>query len=328
MDRRKFAKTAIISSVGLGLAASAHAQQKSNPAVGVKDEQYKLNFAPNFSQFKATFKEAGIKDDDYEAKLQYFYDKGFRAIEDNGMPNKPKDVQEKIGKKMADLGMEMGVFVGLGMETVKMNPMWAGYRTDVTKKDQNRAEVREIFKKKLLDSFEVAKRVNAKWCTVVPGVEDPYLEPEYQFANVVDNLKYCAELCEKQGNGLIMVLEPLNIKNHPAYFLKRIPQSYAICKAVNSPCCKILDDLYHQQITEGNLIMNIDAAWEEIAYIQMGDVPGRKEPLTGEINYKNVFKHIHSKGFKGVYGMEHGQIDVTLAGDAKLLNAYRTVDLD
>ena len=142
---------------------------------------------------------------------------------------------------------------------------------------------------------------------------------------MVDNLRYASEICERTG--LIMVLEPLNIKNHPNLYLKRVPQAYAICRAVNSPCCKILDDLYHQQITEGNLIPNIDAAWSEIAYIQVGDVPGRKEPTTGEINYKKIFQHLWDKGYRGVIGMEHGQSDTTIEGDKKLIEAYRSVDV-
>jgi hydroxypyruvate isomerase len=123
-----------------------------------------------------------------------------------------------------------------------------------------------------------------------------------------------------------MVLEPLNPRNHPGLFLKKIPQAYEICKAVGSPACKILDDLYHQQITEGNLIPNIDAAWEEIAYFQIGDNPGRNEPTTGEINYKNVFRHIHEKGFEGILGMEHGNAQPGKEGEQALLEAYRSVD--
>ena len=110
-----------------------------------------------------------------------------------------------------------------------------------------------------------------------------------------------------EPHGLVMVLEPLNwYADHGGVLLRYADQAYAICKAVDSPSCKILFDIYHQQITEGNLIPNIDLAWDEIAYFQAGDNPGRKEPGTGEINYKNVFKHLHDKGFKGVVGMEHG----------------------
>jgi hydroxypyruvate isomerase len=123
-----------------------------------------------------------------------------------------------------------------------------------------------------------------------------------------------------------MVLEPLNPRNHPGLFLKGIPQAFQICKAVDSPSCKILDDLYHQQITEGNLIPNIDAAWDEIAYFQIGDNPGRKEPTTGEINYLNVFRHIKAKGFDGILGMEHGNSQPEAAGEIAVIEAYRAVD--
>ncbi|MEM4408678.1 MAG: TIM barrel protein, partial [Candidatus Caldarchaeum sp.] len=174
-------------------------------------------------------------------------------------------------------------------------------------------------------AVECAKRVNARWCTVVPGPFDPGLEWGYQTANVIDCLKAMAEICEPAG--LVMVLEPLNPwANHPGMFLTKIPQAYMICKAVNSPSCKILDDLYHQQITEGNLIPNLDKAWDEIAYIQVGDNPGRNEPTTGEINYRNVFKYLHAKGYKGIIGMEHGISKSGKEGERALIEAYRFCD--
>ena len=88
----------------------------------------------------------------------------------------------------------------------------------------------------------------------------------------------------------------------------------------------LLDDLYHQQISEGNLIPNIDKAWEEIGYFQIGDSPGRKEPTTGEINYRYVFKHIHKKGYKGVMGMEHSNKGKGKEGELAVIEAYRWCD--
>jgi hydroxypyruvate isomerase len=167
--------------------------------------------------------------------------------------------------------------------------------------------------------------VNAKWSTVVPGTYSTGLEWDYQTANCIENLKWCADVCEP--GGLVMVLEPLNHwRNHPGLFLSKVPQAYQICRAVNSPSCKILDDLYHQQVTEGNLIPNIDRAWDEIAYFQTGDNPGRKEPTTGEINYLNVFKHIYNKGFKGVVGLEHGNSKPGKAGEQAVIDAYKYCD--
>ncbi len=123
-----------------------------------------------------------------------------------------------------------------------------------------------------------------------------------------------------------MVLEPLNFRNHPGLFLTEVPQAYALCRAVDSPSCKILFDIYHQQITEGNIIPNIDDAWDEIGYFQIGDNPGRNEPTSGEINYKNIFKHIYEKGFDGIMGMEHGNAHPGKEGEEKLIMAYKEVD--
>ncbi len=133
------------------------------------------------------------------------------------------------------------------------------------------------------------------------------------------------EVCEPAG--LVMVLDLLNWwANHPGLFLTKTPQAFLICKAVGSSSCKILDDLYHQQISEGNLIPNMDMAWDEIGYFQIGDNPGRKEPTTGEINYKNVFKHIHQRGYTGIMGMEHGNSKPGAEGEQALIDAYVEVD--
>jgi hydroxypyruvate isomerase len=131
-------------------------------------------------------------------------------------------------------------------------------------------------------------------------------------------------LCEPSG--LVIVLEPLNPKDHPGLFLTKMAQAYQICRAAGSPSVKILDDMYHQQITEGNIIPNIDACWDEIAAFHVGDSPGRREPGTGEMNYRNIFKHIHGKGYQGVLCLEHGKSLAGLEGEKALLEAYRASD--
>ena len=239
-------------------------------------------------------------------------DQGFTAMEDNGMMGRSENAQEKIAQEMSRLGMTMGVFVAYAE---------FGKKTFVT----NNKSVREMLVKKMKEAVEVAKRVKAKWATVVPGMYDNRMEWDYQTANVIENLKWCAEVCEPAG--LVMVLESLNPwRDHPGLFLTKIPQAYQICRAVGSPSCKILNDLYHQQVTEGNLIPNIDMAWEEIAYFQVGDNPGRNEPTTGEINYKNIFKHLYNKGFQGVIGMEHGNSKPGREGEKAVIEAYRICD--
>jgi hydroxypyruvate isomerase len=87
-----------------------------------------------------------------------------------------------------------------------------------------------------------------------------------------------------------------------------------------------LFDIYHEQIDEGNLIPNIDRSWDEVAYFQCGDNPGRKEPGTGEINYTNVFRHLKDRGYDGIMGLEHGNSRKGVAGERAVIDAYRAVD--
>ena len=105
---------------------------------------------------------------------------------------------------------------------------------------------------------------------------------------------------------IVLVLEPLNWPaNHDGTCLSRSDQAYALCKAVHRPSCKILFDLYHPQITGGNLIPNLDACWDEIAYLQSSDHPGRKESGTGEIRAAAM-------GRNGAHGPAATRIALTL----------------
>lgn len=281
------------SSANTGISAGNFLQTK---------RKFNLNYAPHFGMFK---NHTGTDPID---ELKFMADQGFTALEDNGMKGRPVELQEKISKEMQRLNMQMGVFVA----SADFNKVTFA---------SNKKEDRDKILQDIRDSVEVAKRVNAKWSTVVLGRYDLGLEWDYQTANVIDNLKRCVEIFEPAG--IVMVLEPLNAwRDHPGLFLTKVPQAYMICKAVNSPSCKILFDMYHQQITEGNIIPNIDKAWDEVAYFQVGDNPGRKEPTTGEMNYHNIFRHIHSKGFKGVIGMEHGNSKPGKEGEQAVIDAY------
>ncbi len=250
--------------------------------------------------------------DDPFDQLRFMADEGFTAVEENWVTRFSVADQEKFGKTLDELGMSMGVFVAHA-EFSKVTFA------------SNEPAMRERIRKEMEQACETATRVGAKWCTVVPGGYSNGIEWDYQTANVIDNLRFAAEILEPAG--LTMVLEPLNPwRDHAGCFLSKVPQAYMICRAVNSPSVKILDDLYHQQITEGNLIPNIDAAYSEIAYFQVGDNPGRNEPGTGEINYKRIFQHIHAKGFDGIIGMEHGNSIGGKKGERAVIDAYVAVD--
>ena len=308
MNRRNFVRNGIGAAAALGLAgprAIFSSPQGAQAAGAPGGKKFKLKYAPSIGEFKA---HAGV---DPLAQINFVADEGFLAMFDNGIMNRPVPLQEAIAREIEKRGMSLGPFVLYADFEVK----------SFVTRDK---EIREMLLKKMAQGVETMKRTGIKWALVVPGRYDESLDWDYQTSNVVDNLRMCMDVVGPAG--LILVLEPLNPKDHPGLFLTKIPQTYQICKAVNNPCCKILNDMYHQQITEGNLIPNINAAWDEIAAFHIGDNPGRKEPTTGEINYKNIFKHIYDKGFKGVLCMEHGHSKPGKEGERAVIDAYRQCD--
>jgi len=302
MKRSEFIKSTTFFGLSLAGGSSALGSSLSGPVRAEKT--FNLDYAPHAGMFAA---HAG---DNFIDQIKFMHDQGFRSIEDNGMVKRPVALQEEIGKTLANLGMTMGVFVvdkgGNGANTLA-----AG-----------KQEYIDIFLNGCRQAVETAKRVNAKWVTVVPGDFERNLPIGIQTGNVIEALRRGAEILEPHG--LIMVLEPLS--DTPNLFLRNTDQTHLICKGVNSPSCKILYDIYHMQKNEGNLIPTMEKCWDEIAYIQIGDNPGRKEPTTGEINYRNLFKYIDSKGYKGVLGMEHGNSIPGKNGELALIKAYREVD--
>ncbi len=301
MQRRKFMQQSVLAGASV-LTASA---VKANTSTQKNADTFHLNYGIHDGMFEES---AGKN---FLDQIRFAYDNGFRAIEDNGMMDRPADEQKKIGDLLTKLDMRMGVFV--------INFDHWPVKTSLTSGDK---EWRDKFIKSCKEAVETAKRCNAKWMTVVPGNYETKLSIGYQTTNVIESLRRGAEIFEPHN--LIMVLEALS--DTPDLFLRHSDQTVALCKAVNSPSCKFLFDMYHMQRNEGNIINNIDAAWEEIAYLQIGNNPGRNEPGTGEMDYRMIFKHIYQKDYKGILGMEHGKSIKGKEGEDALIKAYRKAD--
>jgi hydroxypyruvate isomerase len=311
MKRRNFVQSSVLAGASLfttGVLKAATLTGRAEPADKAAaiagDKPFNLNYGIHDGMFK---NHAG---DDFIDQIKFAFDKGFRAIEDNGMSGRPVEQQKKIGDTLAKLGMAMGVFVqpGLGNDS---NMLATGNADQVEK-----------FIASCKEAVEIAKRIGSKLVTVVPGDFARKLPIGVQTGNVIEAIKRGTAILEPHG--IIMVLEPLS--DNPDLFLRTPDQAYAICKAVGSPSCKILYDMYHVQRNQGNIIPTLDLVYDEIGYYQIGDNPGRKEPGTGEVNYKNIFKHIYSKGYKGVMGMEHGTVGAGKEGELALIKAYREAD--
>ena len=289
MDRRSF----------LGAAtAAALAQAAPNP----KPHQYHLRYAPRLDWL--TNVEIG-------RRLEVFAEWGFPAFEYNGLPGHDFREIENLRKQRDELGLAMGVFhlnsVGWKGDSLVDKKFHGSFLADVRK------------------AVGIWKIMGNEAATVTTGVAVDYLSREDQTRNCIEGLQRAAEIVE--GTKMVLVLEPINTRQTGAdYFVVSSDHAREIVSAVNHPQVRILFDIFHQQISEGYLIEHIRRHWDWIGYFQVGDVPGRNEPYTGEINYRNVFKAIHDKGYKGIIGMEHGLSVPGMAGLEKCFEAYRRAD--
>ncbi|MDR1667535.1 MAG: TIM barrel protein [Bacteroidales bacterium] len=304
MKRRNFIKNV---SGGMILAGLGDVAAMTSPfaSTGANKAKFTLKYAPTLGMFN---QHAGKDPVDH---LKFIADQGFRAAYDLGMIGRPPEEQEKIANEARKLGLELGQF---SLKT-------AGGTHFVLNNDS----VREMLKAKMQAGLEVQKRTGINKGLIVLGNMDPKLHVEYQTANVIENLRICCDVVGKAG--LELVMEPLNtLVNHPGVFLTRTTQAKLICVAVNHPSCKMVNDLYHQQVTEGNLIANLEACWDYIGSIHVGDNPGRNEPTSGEINYKFIFQYLRNRRYDEVISLEHGQHQPGKEGELAIINAYREVD--
>jgi hydroxypyruvate isomerase len=304
MQRRNFLQQSLLAGGALITSATSAFATSSVDNKMPGEKPFHLNYGIHDGMFR---NHAG---NEFADQIKFAYDNGFRAIEDNGMSGRSEDQQKKIGDLIAKLGMAMGVFVqpGLGNDS---NMLASG-----------KADQVENFIASCKKAVEVAKRINSKLVTVVPGDFVRNLPIGVQTGNVIEAMKKGTAILEPHG--IVIVLEPLS--DNPDLFLRTPDQAYTICKAVGSPSCKMLYDMYHVQRNQGNIIPTLDLVYDEIGYFQIGDNPGRNEPGTGEMNYQNIFKHIYNKGYKGVMGMEHGVQKPGKEGELALIKAYRDAD--
>ncbi len=307
VNRRGFVGAALAAGMGMAAGTREAFGAVSSVAPSSSEPKFKLKYAPHFGQFA---QHAG---NDLVAQLEFARSEGFTAWEDNGMRDRSIADQERIASAMTRLGIEMGVIVGHKIDW--STPSLA--TGDAVIRDRFLTEVRE--------SAAVVKRVNGKSMVIVPGVADRRIDPEFQMATVIDTLRRALDILAPLG--ITLLLETLNTRrDHPGQLLARVSQLFLATRAINSPHCKIQFDIYHVQINEGNIIPLMDSAWSEIGYVQVGDNPGRKEPGSGEINYRNVFRHLASKGYTGVVGMEHGASKPGKEGERAVIDAYVGAD--
>jgi hydroxypyruvate isomerase len=292
MNRRDFLTTGLAGGVALTAGLSPQRADAKMPG------RFRLNYAPHFGMFR------NLAGDDLVDQIDFMAGQGFRSLQDNVLRDQPKQWRQQVRAEMDRRGMTMGAFIAT-----------ADFGRPTFTSGRKHLQSQVLFD--VQKSLAVARQMDARWMIVVPGKIDDRLPAKQQTAHAVELLKRCADLCERDNR--VMILEPLNRAD---MFLRSTSQARRICRAVDSPACKLLFDVADQPTSSGRLISNIEECWDEIAYFQVGDNPGRKEPGTGQIDFCSVFRHIASKRFDGLLGMEHGNSRSGEQGEQRVIDAY------
>ncbi len=119
----------------------------------------------------------------------------------------------------------------------------------------------------------------------------------------IENVRFAAQEMAKHGR--ILVIEPINPRDIPGYFLNTQAEGHAICKEIGLPNLKVQMDFYHCQIVEGDLTMTFKKYFAGIGHVQIASVPARHEPDEGEVNYRHIFKLLDEMGYDGYVGCEY-----------------------
>ena len=300
LDRRAFVKITAAAAGGLALRGAKAGASQTTPSP--PSRPFKLRYACELNWFE---KELTVPQ-----RLDLFQKHGFQAVEYNGLLRHPLSEVEQIRKELDARSMDFGIFVA--------NP--GGWMTaGVVDPAQHAAFLAEIKK-----AFEYHKVIRNRSVTTLTGPALPGVSRSTQRRSCVMGFKKAAEVLA--GTDLALVVEPLNHIDHPGFFMTRADELAEVIERVGSPNVRMLYDFYHLQVTQGNLIRDFLQYYDLIGYIQTGDVPGRKEPGTGETNYRNVFKAIYEKGYRGIVGMEHGWSVPGMDGFLRCAEAYRRAD--
>jgi hydroxypyruvate isomerase len=161
----------------------------------------------------------------------------------------------------------------------------------------------DAFVRSIEEGCAAAKKLSAKAMCVVGGNDQPGMTQTEMHAHIAAGLKRAAKIAE--ANDVTLILEPMNIRvDHKGHCLYGSDPAIAICAAVGSTHVKINWDLYHLQITEGDLCGHLNEGFAQVGYVQIADSPGRHEPGTGEVHYTRVLQELEKLGYRGYVGLE------------------------
>ncbi len=276
IDRRSF--IASVGAAGIGVASlGAALPGRSVSAAPLTDEPAwgKTRFAANIEMWW------GGKS--FLDRIRAAHALGYRAVEFWPWQGKPIDETRAL---CDELEIEVAQFTAWGFSPGLNDP-----------------KNHDAFLASIEEGCQVAKKLRCLKMTVVGGNDQPGMTQAEMHDHIIVGLKRAAPIAEKYE--VMLILEPMNIRvDHKGHCLYGSPDAVRICREVDSPMVKINWDLYHMQISEGDLCGRLREGFDQVGYLQLADNPGRHEPGTGEIHYNRVLKQAWDLGYRGLVGLE------------------------
>jgi hydroxypyruvate isomerase len=271
-----------------------------------RESRFARKFAPHLGMFRHHASSDPID------QIHFLADAGFGALEDCGLRAKPPGIQTRIGHELARRGMSMGLFVGLADFG---RPTFAS----------GCEEFRRSVLRELHSAVETARRVGGRYLAVVPGKSVTGLPRSVQFRHAVDTLRFCADVCEPHD--LMLLLEPIDHgADSSRLLLRSASQAAELCRVVGRPSCRLLFDVYQQAVVGENVPRLLTQISDVLGYVQLADSPGCKEPGTGDIDFRQLFGVLDAIDYRGILGMEHGNLLPGRDGERAVIDAYRSFE--
>ena len=244
-------------------------------------------------------------------QIEFLADLGFAGIQDNFLKLRPIAEQERIGRALARHGLEMGTFANNPMGWNR--PLWGS--SDANARDELRHDLHA--------TIDAARRVGGQRVSCVTGC-DPSRPRDVQIAAMVENLKRFAGPVERAG--ITLCIEPVAAEWIAGLLVDRLADALAIVQDVASPAVRLLFDVAHIQMADGEVLAKLTASWDAIGAIQVADTPGRVDLGAGELDWLGILTAIRARGWQSLIEIEHLPLEDSAEGERRLIERLRTVD--
>lgn len=265
---------------------------------------YRPPFRPQFGGLVGT--------DDRVAHVRFAAEQGLAGVLYASARSRPVQEQERVGRALADAGLEAGCLLYTGFEQIR-DTRWG--RTGREARDWIGAELRS--------AVEAAERVGATRLVVLGG-SDPAVTREAQVEAFVDNLRFGADLAGRAG--MVLCLETLDRQRVPGMLLHHIADAQAIVRRVAHPHVRLVFDTAHVHAMDGDVVSRLTEVWDAVEVMQLADSPGRLQPGTGEIDFAGVLRLAATRGYAGLVELEYDWHPPGAATERAGLEALRRLD--